>query len=231
MSDPARYAIYWAPNPDSPLGRFGAAWLDPAGRFPWPHHDGTSDPAAEAARRAAIAAPSVYGFHATLKPPFRLAGGADIARLQARIAVFAASRPALRSIELTLAPLGDFLALVPAASRPDIDALAASCVRDLDAFRAPPTDAELARRRAAGLSVAQEALLRRWGYPYVMEAFRFHMTLTGRLDRDALAAMRGRLEGLMEAWATPVDFVDIALFRQSEPGGDFVLVRRFALGG
>jgi len=231
MSDTARYAIYWAPSPDSPLGRFGAAWLDPAARFPWTHRDGTADQAAETARRAAIAAPSVYGFHATLKPPFRLASGADIARLQARVAVFAASRPALRAVGLTLAPLGDFLALVPTVPRPDIDALAAACVRDLDAFRAPPSEAELARRRAAGLSGAEDALLRRWGYPYVMEAFRFHMTLTDRLDRDALAAMRLRLDDLMEAWAVPVDLVDIALFRQAEPGRDFALVRRFALAG
>ena len=49
----------------------------------------------------------------------------------------------------------------------------------------PAAPEELKKRRGAGLSSRQELMLTTWGYPYVMEEFRFHLTLTGRLsDRD-----------------------------------------------
>ena len=40
----------------------------------------------------------------------------------------------------------------------------------------------------SGLTDRQEALLTQWGYPYVMEEFRFHITLTGALDPAHLDA-------------------------------------------
>ena len=51
-------------------------------------------------------------------------------------------------------------------------------------FARPPGAAELERRRKAGLSAAQEKMLLRWGYPYVLDEFRFHLTLTGRLQPE-----------------------------------------------
>jgi hypothetical protein len=79
--------------------------------------------------------------------------------------------------------LGGFIAVVPTEPSAALADLAAATVAALDPFRAPPSEAELARRRKARLSDRQEALLMKWGYPYVMEEFRFHLTLTGRLDR------------------------------------------------
>ena len=65
--------------------------------------------------------------------------------------------------------------------------------RRLDPFRAPLTPSERARRRPEDLDPRRRALLDRWGYPHVFEAFRFHMTLTGRLADDAREAWRARL--------------------------------------
>ena len=70
-----RYALYFAPAAGSAWDRFGASWL---GRSA---HTGVSLAQPEirgldAARfRALTGAPRRYGFHATLKPPFRLAAG------------------------------------------------------------------------------------------------------------------------------------------------------------
>ena len=94
---------------------------------------------------------------------------------------FAATRAPVDIQGLTLADLGGFLALVPVAAGDALYALAGQCVSELDSFRAPPSESETARRRKAGLTERQDALLRRWGYPYVFEEFRFHLTLTGRL--------------------------------------------------
>src|SRR5690606_25376449 len=121
-----------------------------------------------------------YGFHATLKAPFRLAPGVSPERLRAAVADFAARRPAFAVPAMKVSAIGGFLAVTLATPSPAMQALADAAVAELDAFRAPPTEAEIARRLQGGLTSQQEALLRRWGYPYVFEEFRFHMTLTGR---------------------------------------------------
>ena len=75
-----------------------------------------------------------------------------------------------------------FIALVPAVPSVELEALAAACVREFDAFRAPLSEEDRVRRNPAKLTPRQREYLDRWGYPYVFEKFRFHMTLTGRLD-------------------------------------------------
>ncbi len=112
---------------------------------------------------------------------------------------------------------------------PTTAALAARVVSALDHHRAPPDAAELARRRAAGLSVAQERNLARWGYPYVMDTFRFHFTLTDRLaegEADAVrAALASHLGPLLPA---PVLLADLCLFAEDR-SGMFHLLNRYAL--
>ena len=87
---------------------------------------------------------------------------------------------------LQITSLGSFLAFVPGQASTELPQLASSLVSELDPLRAPLSDAELTRRRAAGLTPAQEMLLKKWGYPFVMDEFRFHLTLSGRLQADAL---------------------------------------------
>jgi len=190
----ARFAIYYVPPPGA-LATFGATWLG------WDIARGRRVAQPPLPGLWAITAtPRKYGFHATLKPPFRLAAGQDPARLGRAVQDLAASLSPAMCDALQPASLGRFLALAPRGDTSALEALAARCVQDLDAFRAPPDAYELVRRRKTGLSRRQDALLLDWGYPYVLEEFRFHMTLTGAIDVEAAAvwldAVRAHLPDL-----------------------------------
>jgi 2'-5' RNA ligase len=172
-----------------------------------------------------------YGFHGTLKPPFRLHKQATEKQLAGSLTRFAAQLRPFNAPPLVLKELSGFLALQCAAASPEIDTLAAACVTALDRFRAPASEAELAKRRAAGLTERQEEMLVRWGYPYVMDSFRFHMTLTCRLPDEAeRTAFRKALEPMVARFAAePLRVEAVALFRQESQGEPFLLARYFPL--
>ena len=213
----ARYALYYAPDRDSPWAAFGSSWLDP-----------------NAAHAAYTSAPRRYGFHATLKPPFRLARGAGLAALIVALERFCARQTAFRLAPLEVADLDGFLALVPPVKEPRIDALAAACLRGLDRFRAPPAPGELERRRKAGLSPREESLLRRWGYPYVMDRYRFHLSITGDLrgtPPDAAAELRKAASAAVASIAgEPLVMDSICIFEEPAPGAQFRIVHRARFG-
>jgi putative phosphonate metabolism protein len=226
-----RYAVYFVPDPASLLAQLGAAWLGDdvasgASLVP-PRLAGLS-----AERQHAITAePRRYGFHATLKPPFALAEGCNAEALGDAVGRLAAGIPAFTAPPLRPASIAGFWALIPPEPCVGLDRLAAACVRELDGFRAPPTAAELARRRAAGLSPAQEALLERWGYPYVMGEFRFHLTLTARLSPEEGEIVRRGLAPLVEPLCRkPLAIDAISLLHQPRRVAMFRLVRRYPLG-
>ena len=207
---PGRYALYWAPQEGSALARLGGAWLGLG--------EGSTDagppppiPGFDASQIHKLTAePRRYGLHATLKPPFALAEGTDLSSLRQALAAFTASQASV---------------MLPA-----LDALAADCVTRFDRFRAPPRPAELARRRAAALSPVEESHLLRWGYPYVLDHFRFHVTLTGPLDpAEAERLMPPLIRVFEPVTRAPVTLADIALFHEPAPGAPFRLVERFAL--
>jgi putative phosphonate metabolism protein len=175
-------AVYFAPPPDSPWWRFGAHWLgrDEATDTPLPQPPLAGiDPGV---LRQLIAAPRHYGFHATLKAPFALRTGATREEFAQRLHALARRTPPVPLGEVRVRTLSGFVALMPAAPSAALLALAAACVTELDDLRAPPAAAELARRRAAGLDPREEALLAQYGYPYVLERFRLHFTLSGNVD-------------------------------------------------
>ena len=199
-----RYAIYFAPDPETPLWRFGCSVLGcDAGT-------GLDEPVPEALAglgldwRAATEEPRRYGFHATLKAPFRLAEGRCEEDLLAAAAAFAARRDAFEIPRLEPRALGRFIALVLAEPHAVLHALADDCVRDLDALRAPLTDTERARRGAAALPPRAAAYLERWGYPQILEDFRFHMTLTGPLPEAQRPAVLERAQALHAPLDAPV---------------------------
>ncbi|HAD86984.1 MAG TPA: hypothetical protein DCG48_06440 [Rhodospirillaceae bacterium] len=226
-----RFAVYFLPPADSPLWRAGCRWLGrdadrPGGNVRAPTADLGSISETEWA--AATAEPRRYGFHATLKPPFRLVDGCDLADLDGALARFAAERRAFSVAELRLKVLDGFLALCPVAPSSDLNALAADCVRDFEAFRHPPDPADLDRRRLRGLTPRQEANLTAWGYPYVLDEFRFHMTLTGRLAGDAAVRFLDVLAPMFaEALSGPLFVGGVALSREQSPGAPFETLRRY----
>lgn len=220
----ARFAIYYLP-PEGALADFGAGWLGwdcVAGRDSIPPHvPGLDD---------VTMTPRKYGFHGTLKPPFQLAEGTDAEGLRQAVAQMAQVCPAAQSDALTLTALGRFLALTPVGDTSGIARVAATCVEALDAFRAPPGEAELERRRKARLSDRQEALLQRWGYPYVMEEFRFHMTLTGRLSVEEIDHWSDIARAHLPPLPSPFVMDEVALVGERQDGR-FELIQRYALAG
>ena len=225
-----RYALYAVPRPQTALARFGAAWLG------WDIETGTAVETVETAglpadfHREITAEPRRYGFHGTLKAPFRLSEGVSETELIRAIAEFAARREQLPPFPLRFATLGRFLAMIPAESVPALHALAAAAVEELDRFRAPLTEAERVRRNRAPLTPPQAALLERWGYPYVMEEFRYHMTLTGSLEperRARVALALGPLLAALTAGLYALD--DVALCVESASEQNFRVLRRFPL--
>ncbi|WP_172330977.1 DUF1045 domain-containing protein [Mangrovicoccus sp. HB161399] len=230
MSDFLRYAVYYLP-PEGALAEFGAAWLgwDPVRGCSTEPPAGV-DPGID--RAALTATPRKYGFHATIKPPFRLAEGRSAAELSIAFRDFCARQQPLDLSGLSLASLGGFLALVPDGDIRALSTLAGAAVRDLDSFRAPASEAEQARRRSGGLSPAQEGNLARWGYPYVMDEFRFHMTLTGRI-RDAArqAEIRAALEPALEPLLPSPFRLDTLCLAGADEEDRFHLIERIRLSG
>ena len=221
----ARYAIYFAPPPASPLGRFGRAWLGDAASVTLSLEAISPD-----RLREITAAPRHYGFHATLKPPFALADGCRIDDLERAVGDFAGARRPFAAPPLTLNTLAGFIALMLGRASDEMTALAADCVQAFDRFRRPADPAGIDRRRAAGLTPRQARHLVDWGYPYVMDDFRFHMTLTGRLDEPERSAVLDGLRPLVEPLChAALEVGAVALFAQSDRARPFHLCQRYPL--
>jgi putative phosphonate metabolism protein len=222
----ARYALYYVPAEDDVLWQRACTWL---GRDPVRGEDVPQAPVPGLhgiTRDAAL-----YGFHATLKPPMALRDGATQADLLAATREIAAGIPPFKLPPLDVSDLFGFLALTETEPSTGLQALADACVAGVDHLRAPATEAELARRRRAGLAAAEEANLRRWGYPYVFATWFFHMTLTAKLSEAQHAVYRPEAEAwFAEALDETRRVSDIGIFRQAAAGAPFVLTDRVKLG-
>jgi putative phosphonate metabolism protein len=230
MTDSPRYALYYAPPPRGELGRFGAhllgydAFSHKTLRFPVDIEQALPD------WGELTQDPRKYGFHATLKAPFILADGKTEAELLAACAEFAAMPRPIPVIAPVVGAIGDFIAIVPSQPCAELQALAADAVSRFDDFRAPLTAKDRARRNPDRLTPRQRDYLDRWGYHYVMEEFRFHMTLTGRLPaerREAVLAILRQRFAALDITSLAVD--RLALFRQSDAQSQFRVVRQYSL--
>jgi putative phosphonate metabolism protein len=228
-----RYAIYFAPEPQSGLWRLGSSVVgyDAATGcdVPSPAVAGLSG-----ARWAALTEePRRYGFHGTLKAPFHLAEGRTEQDLTVDLARLAVGLAPIVLPPLVVASIGRFVALVPSGPCAALSELAAEVVTGLEANRATLGEADRARRLKSPLSERQVRYLDRYGYPYVLDEFRFHMTLTGPLDetdrgpvKDALAAL---FDGAGILDCTPVGIDALTLFRQERRDSRFRIVARMPL--
>lgn len=223
MTSFPRYAIYYVPAASDPLYQRGAQVLG---------YDGftgnTIDFPQEITERVSdwfevTTDPRKYGFHATLKAPFALAPGRTEAELLKAVYDFAA--PATPKIPLVVSAISSFIAVIPAAPSIELSHLAQGCVEAFDEFRAPLSDHDRARRRPDRLTERQLAYLDSWGYPYVADEFRFHMTLTGSLPRqrhDQLLPILRRLFATITAAPRKID--RIALFYQPDAASRFRII-------
>ncbi|WCR11693.1 DUF1045 domain-containing protein [Paracoccus stylophorae] len=230
MRDWRRFAIYYTAT--GPLAEFGATWLgwDIATGQPVP------PPGRGKARPARIEAltrtPRRYGFHATLKPPFRLAQGCREPDLLASLRALAAGQPPVALPGgLVLAALDGFSALIPAAPCQDLQDLAARVVAGVDDFRAPLTPQDRARRNPDRLTPRQVQLLDEWGYPWVMDQFRFHMTLGGRLSPVAVEALIASLRPHLAPFLPDPQLIDALTLVGEDAEGRFHQIERAPLNG
>lgn len=227
-----RYAIYYAPPPDDALARFGSTWLGRCAETDAPMEQPTLDSLEPDFLQNVTAEPRRYGFHATLKPPFALAEGYDEERLMTQAERFAARQRAFDLPALSLTALGSFLALTPTQHSAPLHKLADDCVGAFDDLRRPASETELARRRGNGLTARQDTLLRRWGYPYVFDEYRFHMTLTGKLSPEERTAVEPPLRRqVLPLLSQPRRVDQIAVFVEEKPGAPFKVRARFPLSG
>jgi len=225
-----RYAIYFAPRAHSRWWSVWSGWLghDAIKRTPLarPNVSGV-EPGLLA---ELVKEPSRYGLHATLKAPFKLRTGAHISDLEEFAINFAAQQQPF-TLNLKIERLGNFFALTPVQVDSKINTLAGVIVKEFARFAMPPSQSEIDRRRLSGLSAHQDEMLLRWGYPYVMDCFRFHISLSGHLkgiDSNVETLIKNALNlQLNSVISEPLVFDSICLFEEPAAGQNFFLKKRF----
>jgi hypothetical protein len=226
-----RYAIYFVPEADTKFYRYGSSILGYdcySGKtvdFPgWFGDDAVN-------WNELTATPRRYGFHATLKAPFHLSPSCTEAQLVKALQNFAALGHAIHSFAPTIRLLNGFFAVVPVEAEPALDTLAASCTTLFDAYRAPMSPQERGRRVALGLNQSQIQNLDRWGDPYALSEFRFHMTLTGKVPagrrKAILATLLNGFRAMRVEAAIAID--RLALLKQDTPDSAFRVVGQSGL--
>ena len=226
-----RYALYYTPAVDSPLWRFGSAVLgyDAVTGADLP---ALVPPGCDAATWPDLTEePRRYGFHATLKAPFELGIGRTEPQLRAFAHNYAAGLESVPLAGFSVAALGRFVALIPSVESEALQRFAFKLVQAFEPFRAPLSQADMARRLASPLTPAHRAYLEAYGYPYVGDAFRFHMTLSGSLPPEQVSPVKQALALAYEQAVprAPVAIDRIALFKQDTRKGRFRLLDSFTL--
>jgi putative phosphonate metabolism protein len=225
-----RYAIYYVAAPGTDLYRFGAQLLG------YDAYSGEDLPFPNDVIRMApdwrdlTKDPRKYGFHATLKAPMSLAPGKTETELLAACESFAGKPRPIPVITPVVGSISGFIAVVPAGPSPELERLAADCTSEFDSFRALLTAKDRARRNPSDLTPRQREYLDRWGYPYVMEEFRFHITLTGRLAAERREPILTMLRNRFSAIDLKTFAIDrIAVFRQENADSRFRIVKHWQL--
>ncbi|SCB37235.1 DUF1045 domain-containing protein [Rhizobium hainanense] len=226
-----RYALYFTPPKDDPLTSLAARWLGRDAFSGEIFSDKAMAPLPEG-HAELTADPRRYGFHATLKAPFELAASVTERDLLDVATEFAAQTKAFTIPELVLGQLGHFFALVPGTLYPPLQDFASRVVKTFEPFRAPLSDHDIVRRKPEGLTEPQRANLLRWGYPYVNDEFRFHMTLTGRVPTERQPELQNILrERFAEHTGKPLDISGLAIFVEDERGTPFTVRSWLPLAG
>jgi putative phosphonate metabolism protein len=229
---PLRYALYFTPSKADPLNGLASRWLGrdaftgelfPASPFGGLNAD---------ERDALTEEPRRYGFHATLKAPFELAASVTESDLMGVAGDFAARTAPFVVPKLVLGQLGRFFALVPDWVYPELQDFSANVVRAFEPLRASLSSADIARRKPDQLDEAHRANLLRWGYPYVMDQFRFHMTLTGPVAVERQPMLNSVLRETFAAHiGQPLPMTGLAVFVEETRGAPFIVRSWLPLGG
>ncbi len=221
-----RYAIFYTPT--DLLADFGASWLGwDSVRGCAARHPQITGIDVEAVTQT----PRKYGLHGTLKAPFRLAEGRNLAQLRDAAHGFSAGQAAFDIGPLGLRYDSGFVALRPVIQCPQLQDFAAAAVKTLDGFRAPMSDTDIARRRAATLTARQDQQMLDWGYPFIFEDFNFHLTLSGQLSAQAAEHVMRLLAPHLENIIPDPFTIDAITLMGQDGAGMFHQIHRYALTG
>ena len=227
-NDSQRFAIYFSPEIDSNLHRIGSQWLgrdsNSGESIKQPNIKGVSSSYFYSVTKT----PRRYGFHATLKAPFRLNTKFTLKDLCAQIhRLSALSKPF--SINLKVQKLGNFIALMMNPNEQKMQNLASQLVENLDQFRAPLHQKEIDKRRMSNLTTSENKNLLQWGYPYVFDDFRFHMTLTEKIPckSDQEFTVNAASSHFSEDLDRATKVNSISLFFQESSEADFLQIQQF----
>ncbi|WP_162653474.1 DUF1045 domain-containing protein [Lentilitoribacter sp. Alg239-R112] len=223
-----RLAIFYAPASKSPLAQFGSKWLgwdvEKASNAKHPDIQSLPAPIPDI-----VATPQKYGFHGTLKAPFKLNPTKSCDELRTALQTFCKNTPKFTIGKMKVAQLGNFVAIIQKNQSMELRNLAATIVEHFEEFRAPLGESDIVKRRRANLTQRQDELMLRWGYPYVFEEFKFHLTLTGRLDENDAETTKNILsEHLSDILSKPLKADDICLYGERNDG-KFEIIERFPL--
>lgn len=220
---PPRVAIYWVPDAGSELERFGQTlFAQPPLNEAHPLFPGLdASTVAEAVKQ-----PARYGLHATIKAPFRLKAGLSVENLQAELEAFTRRRKCRTSGSLRLTSGNRYITLIPTPPRFELEWLEAECVTHFDRFRAPLDEEDRARRSLDPGMVRERQYLEELGYPYVLSAFRFHITLMGPLSEPGFSRMLEALKPVVSAFEKPLVIRELALVGDPGHGGTFQVLSR-----
>ena len=228
---PFRYAVYFCPAPDSDWGIAGAQWLGRCAITGKTSHQLEISGIGSELFRSLTSDPKRYGWHATLKAPFKLVPEYEVGDLLLKLHQLAKSLKPFDLPKLEVSSAGGFLSLRPQIASDELDAVAAMCVRDLQSFALPLTEEELTRRRKAELTPEQDKLLVDWGYPWVLDEFNFHFSLTGSLDSIDAKTEKKLIQAAKQHFGnlSVCRFDRIALVIEPEAGKDFEVIKLLEL--
>ena len=226
MKKYSRYAIYYAPPKESSLEEFGRYWFgwDPLNaklinnkqRINYLNGFGIKN-LKNIDKNVLIA--KKYGFHGTLIPPFKLNKNYSTNLLFKKTEDIAKKFKKFKFYKFKLKKMNNFYAFVQNKKNNNINKLSNRLVRELFKFRSPLTKKEIDRRNPSKLSKLQLNILYKWGYPYLMSEFNFHMTLASEVTGNKLYLELKKIERNKEIILNEINNFDkIYIFGENQKG-------------
>ncbi len=229
MDDFSRYAIYYVPPESDHLTKFAASW------FGWDVYQGIRVNYSELSNlnydiKEITKKPCKYGLHGTLKAPFSLAKDRTIDELRLSLSRLSSSIKKFEIPFISLRKISGFIAIVPTTQNKKLNFLAKKCLQELDCFREVESLEILNKRRSVELSSSMKQNLLKWGYPYVLNDFQFHLTMTSKLapkvSENVFSVLSSELSSVLNS---PLVISKICLFGESKIHGKFKVIEEFSL--
>ncbi|MDR1656170.1 MAG: DUF1045 domain-containing protein [Deltaproteobacteria bacterium] len=214
-----RYAVYYVPKKDSLLYSLGRDTLG------YCIYEGLKYSSPNPVQVKA----AKYGFHGTIVAPFRTNLSAQVLAGTLSWAALRLSPVNLTGLKAMALPNG-FPALALVDPNPELSKIESSLVRLLTPLRLPLNLIEIQSRGQLPPKQLEYAL--QWGYPWVFEYFRFHLTLGDVEDQPMLSERVCRLSKVFTPELLAGEVLDqLSLCVQPSPHDSFKVLATFGLDG